>query len=122
MEILYFLNFLKNKMYNFKVKTYKGGRKMEKKVVLLPEIIDKVANNEEIDVPKYKVEQIIKEFLETVKDETKKGNVVKIHKFAKFYVVERDEREGVNPRTGEKIVIPKKKVVRVSLSKSFKEI
>ena len=41
--------------------------------------------------------------------------------FGAFEVVEKAERVGRNPKTGEEIVIPAKKVVKFKPSKEFKE-
>jgi len=41
--------------------------------------------------------------------------------FGQFIIVEKDQRIGRNPKTGEEIVIPAKKVVKFKPSKEFKE-
>ncbi len=48
--------------------------------------------------------------LDAIKGALKKGEVVTLVGFGTFKVVERKARKGRNPRTGEEIKIPKKKV------------
>jgi len=48
--------------------------------------------------------------IEAIKDALKKGEAVTLVGFGTFKVVERKARTGRNPRTGEAIKIPKKKV------------
>jgi DNA-binding protein HU-beta len=51
----------------------------------------------------------------------KKGEEVVIANFGSFKVKERAERKGRNPKTGEEIIIPAKKVVSFSPGKNLKE-
>lgn len=50
-----------------------------------------------------------------------KGFPVSIDRFGVFKVVERAERTGRNPRTGEEITIPAHKSVTFSVSKTLKD-
>lgn len=65
------------------------------------------------------------EFLNVVLDEITKalsvGKEVILPGFGKFLAAERKEREGVNPKTGEKIKIPAAKVPRFKAGKSLKD-
>jgi DNA-binding protein HU-beta len=49
------------------------------------------------------------------------GEEVRLSNFGIFKINKRKERTGVNPRTGEKIKIPAKKIPVFSPSKSLKE-
>lgn len=49
------------------------------------------------------------------------GGTVDISKFGKYEVVERKERQGVNPSTGEKITIPASKALKFKPSKLLKD-
>lgn len=50
-----------------------------------------------------------------------RGGTVSIDRFGMFKVVERAERAGRNPRTGEEITIPAHKSVAFSASKTLKD-
>ncbi len=58
----------------------------------------------------------------TVKDELKKGGAVNLVGFGSFKVVERPAREARNPRTGEKIHVPARKVPVFKAGKDLKEM
>lgn len=50
------------------------------------------------------------------------GEKVKINDFGTFVAYIRKGRDGRNPATGEKIVIPDKRVVKFTPSKAFKDM
>jgi DNA-binding protein HU-beta len=58
--------------------------------------------------------------LETITDVLKSGGEVNFTGFGKFHVAERGPRQGVNPRTGERITIPGGKVPRFSAGSGLK--
>lgn len=60
--------------------------------------------------------------VDTLADSLEKGEYVHISGFATFEVKEKTAREGVNPKTGEKIVIPACKSPNVKFSKAFKDL
>ena len=62
----------------------------------------------------------IDSLLGTVTKTLKKGDEVIITGFGKFSVVKRGARNGVNPRTGERITIPGGKVPRFSAGSALK--
>jgi nucleoid DNA-binding protein len=59
--------------------------------------------------------------LTTMKSALASGEDVKLVNFGTFKVVERKARKGRNPRTGEALDIPAKKVVRFKSGKELKE-
>ncbi|GAB4380770.1 MAG: DNA-binding protein HupB [Calditrichia bacterium] len=61
-------------------------------------------------------------FLETVKAELKKGGSVNLVGFGSFKVNNRPPRDARNPRTGEKIHIPARKVPVFKVGKGLKEM
>ncbi|MCC8168388.1 MAG: HU family DNA-binding protein [Clostridiales bacterium] len=79
------------------------------------------AMSEKSGLSKKDAEVAYKAFTETVIEELKKGEKVSLIGFGTFEVVERGEREGLNPRTKEKIVIPAAKAPKFKASKPFKE-
>ena len=58
--------------------------------------------------------------LDSIADVLGNGGEVNFTGFGKFHVAERGPRQGVNPRTGERITIPGGKVPRFSAGSSLK--
>ena len=56
----------------------------------------------------------------SIEDSLKSGDEVSFTGFGKFHVAERGPRQGVNPRTGERITIPGGKVPRFSAGSALK--
>lgn len=83
------------------------------------ELIQAVADNTDVD--RNTAEKIINETLEVIKSELKSDNDVAIQNFGVFKCIWRDEREGTNPRTGEKITIAAHKLPIFKASKVFKK-
>jgi DNA-binding protein HU-beta len=58
--------------------------------------------------------------LETITETLQRGSDVTFSGFGKFHVAERGAREGVNPRTGERMQIPASKVPRFTAGSGLK--
>jgi nucleoid DNA-binding protein len=63
----------------------------------------------------------IESLLDTVTRTLKKGDEVSITGFGKFSVVKRAARQGVNPRTGERVKIKASKAPKFSAGASLKQ-
>ncbi|MBQ3165780.1 MAG: HU family DNA-binding protein [Clostridia bacterium] len=61
-------------------------------------------------------------FVETLTECLKEGEYVHVSGFATFEVKGKDAREGVNPKTKERIIIPSCKAPTVKFSKAYKEL
>ncbi len=61
-------------------------------------------------------------FLDTLTENLKKGEYVHISGFATFSVKEKNARDGVNPLTGEKVVIEACNAPVIKFSKTYKEL
>ena len=59
-------------------------------------------------------------FLASILDALQRGEKVSLVGFGTFYVKEKNSRQGRNPRTGDKIQIPKKRVATFKPGKSFR--
>lgn len=59
-------------------------------------------------------------FLASIKDGLKDGDKVSLVGFGTFYVKEKKSRNGRNPRTGDRIMIPSKKIATFKPGKSFR--
>ena len=66
-------------------------------------------------------EKALVAFEDVVKEAMETGGEINLSGFVKFYVADVAEREGVNPKTTEKITIPAHKAVKVKIGKSLKE-
>ena len=84
------------------------------------ELIARVA--EKAGVSKKQADRCLKAFIEAIVDALQKGERVAIPGFGIFSVRERAERRGKNPRTGETIIIPARKVVHFKPAKQLKEL
>ncbi|MBQ9481061.1 MAG: HU family DNA-binding protein [Clostridia bacterium] len=61
-------------------------------------------------------------FKETLTDVLSTGEYVHISGFATFELKDKDARNGINPKTGDKVAIPACKTPVAKFSKSYKEI
>ena len=83
------------------------------------ELIEAVASKSEIS--KKDVEKVINAFTNVVADTLVDGDKVAITGFGTFEVVERAERQGRNPATGEAITIAASKSPKFKAGKALKE-
>ncbi len=86
------------------------------------ELISKVAK--ETNLTKKDVRQAVKGFFEALAEEFKKakpGDNLRIQGYGTFKVVKRAPKRGRNPRTGEEIEIPARKVLTFKPSEAFIE-
>jgi len=73
------------------------------------EIITKIAD--EAWIPKVQAEKIFNKLVENMTTELSKGGKITLFGFGSFSIRDRKGRIGRNPRNGEPITIPPKKVV-----------
>ncbi|MBK6935163.1 MAG: HU family DNA-binding protein [Bacteroidales bacterium] len=83
------------------------------------ELIDAMAK--EAQLPKNKTEEALNAFMKVVNDAMNRNERVTLVGFGTFEVANRKARNGVNPRTGEKIIIPAKKVVKFKVGSQLAE-
>jgi len=76
---------------------------------------------EKCKLTKDRASQVLNEILSGISEGLQADGQVRIAGFGNFTVKERAARKGRNPRTGEEISIPAKKVVVFSESKNLKE-
>ena len=60
-------------------------------------------------------------FIAAVTEELKKGEKIQISGFGSFEVKEKAAREGINPKTGEKIKIAASKIPNFKFGKAYKD-
>ena len=83
------------------------------------ELVDVIAST--TNVTKKEVDAILAAMVDTIVAEVSLGNKVSLVGFGSFERRERKAREGRNPKTGEKMLIPATRVPAFSPGKLFKE-
>jgi DNA-binding protein HU-beta len=83
------------------------------------EFLDRLATDDRVGSKKG-ASEAVDAVLETITDVLSSGGEVNFTGFGKFHVAERGPRQGVNPRTGERITIPGGKVPRFSAGSALK--
>ena len=84
------------------------------------ELIAKAA--EKAGVSKKQADRCLKAFIEVITEALQKGEKKALPGFGNFQVKERSEWKGRNPRTGEIITIPARKVVAFKPAKQLREL
>ena len=83
------------------------------------EFLDQLASDDRIGSKKAAAEAV-DSVLDAISDVLGGGGNVNFTGFGKFHVAERGPRQGVNPRTGERITIPGGRVPRFSAGSALK--
>ena len=83
------------------------------------ELVSRMA--EIADLPKVTAEKALNAFMEAVTEALKAGDKVTLVGFGTFSLAERAERVGRNPRTGEQIKIPARKVIKFKPGSKLEE-
>jgi nucleoid DNA-binding protein len=76
---------------------------------------------EKTELTKKDVEMMLESLLDTITAELKNGNKVTLTGFGTFKVSNRKAREGINPQTKAKIMIPAMTVPKFTAGKTLKE-
>ena len=83
------------------------------------ELIRAIANNEGIKLKE--AEFVLDGFINAITAELKKGEKIQISGFGTFELKSKPAREGVNPKTGEKIKIDATKIPTFKFGKAYKD-
>lgn len=84
------------------------------------ELIEKLSE-EYPNMTKRQIEYIVNGVFSSIKDTLKNGGKVEIRGFGSFKVREKSAKIGRNPKTGEKVEVPAKKVPYFKPGKEIKE-
>ena len=84
-------------------------------------IVDHVYERLDDECTKKEAEAYVETLLETMKQLFESGEELKVSGFGKFIVRRKDARTGRNPKTGEEVPIPERKVLRFKISPVFKK-
>jgi integration host factor subunit beta len=84
------------------------------------DLVEIVAN--EADMTKKDVEQLVEIIFDSIVSTLNKGEKIELRGFGSFRVRERNARKGRNPKTGEPVDIPAKRVAYFKPGKDLKDI
>jgi integration host factor subunit beta len=84
------------------------------------DLVNKIAR--EMDIPKQEAEEGVNFFFHSIKEAILRGEEIEIRGFGSFRFRKRTSRSGRNPRTGEPVKVPPKKVLYFKPSKLLKEL
>ncbi len=84
------------------------------------DLVDEVAKNSVLS--KKDAEAIVQAVLDSIVESLKSGGKVELRGFGSFRLRERSSREGRNPKTGEKVFVPAKKVPYFKPGKDLREL
>ena len=82
------------------------------------ELVEKVANK--INLTKKETEVIVGIIFQSIADSLSQGDKVELRGFGSFRIRERNARTGRNPRSGERVDVPAKKVPFFTAGKDLK--
>ena len=84
------------------------------------EIVEQIS--EKLGMTKKDIARVVDLFFEIVKQGMKKDEHIELRGFGTFEVKTREEREARNPKTGESVVVPKRRVPYFRPGKELKAI
>ena len=84
------------------------------------DLVEAVAINS--DLSKRDAEVIVQTVLDSIVDSLKSGEKIEIRGFGSFRLRERSSREGRNPKTGETVFVPAKRVPYFKPGKELREL
>ncbi|MGB8953091.1 MAG: HU family DNA-binding protein [Candidatus Aminicenantales bacterium] len=76
----------------------------------------------ELNIPKQEAELGVNQFFETIKEAILRGEEIEVRGFGSFRFRKRPPRSGRNPRTGDPVKVPPKKILYFKPSKLLKEM
>lgn len=83
------------------------------------QLVEKLAKD--LGVSKAQSEKVLNAVLDSIKEMVVSGYDVNLTGFGSFHQVSRKAREGINPKTRQKMKIPASKSVGFKVGKTFKE-
>jgi integration host factor subunit beta len=84
------------------------------------DLINKLSKD--MNITKQEAENGVNIFFDTLKEAIKRGEEIELRGFGSFRIRKRDPRSGRNPRTGERVKVPAKKVIYFKPSKILKQM
>lgn len=90
------------------------------KSALIEKIAEKVSRD--VGITKKQTEVIVETVFESIKDALAKGDKIEIRGFGNFKLRSRRARQARNPKTGESVEVPPKKVPYFKVGKELREM
>ncbi|MBK9155783.1 MAG: integration host factor subunit beta [Chloracidobacterium sp.] len=84
------------------------------------DLVEKVAK--EAEMTKKDTEQLVEIIFDSIVETLNSGEKIELRGFGSFRVRERNSRKGRNPKTGESVEIPAKRVAYFKPGKELKEL
>jgi len=84
------------------------------------DLINKISK--EMNISKQEAETGVNLFFQTIKEAILRGEEIELRGFGSFRFRQRNSRSGRNPRTGEPVYVPPKKVLYFKPSKILKNL
>lgn len=84
------------------------------------DLINKIA--QEMNISKQEAETGVNLFFQSIKEAIQRGEEIELRGFGSFRFRKRNARSGRNPRTGEPVQVPPKKVLYFKPSKLLKSL
>jgi len=84
------------------------------------ELVEKVAN--QINLTKKQTEVVVNTVFSSITDSLAEGKKVELRGFGSFRIRQRNARVGRNPKSGEKVDVPSKKVPFFKAGKELREL
>jgi integration host factor subunit beta len=83
------------------------------------DLVDQVAN--QADIPRKQADQVVQVILESITAALLQGEKVELRGFGSFRIRQRGQRIGRNPKTGERVEVPPKKIPYFKPGKHLRE-
>jgi integration host factor subunit beta len=83
------------------------------------ELVDEVAD--QTGLPKKQAEVVVSTVFESIVDSLKAGDKIELRGFGSFRIRRRDSRVGRNPKTGEQVAVPAKRIPYFKPGKDLRE-
>ena len=84
------------------------------------ELVEKVAN--QINLTKKQTEVVVNTVFSSITDSLAEGKKVELRGFGSFRIRQRNARVGRNPKSGQKVDVPSKKVPFLKAGKELREL
>lgn len=94
-------------------------KKVKNKTVTKKELADLIADK--LDIKQILSKQLIQDFINIIIDELAKGNKIELRDFGILKTSQKKSRTGRNPKSGEEVQVPAKKIVKFKAGKLMRE-
>jgi integration host factor subunit beta len=84
------------------------------------ELVEEVS--EKTGLPKKQAEIVVNTVFESIVDTLKTGEKIELRGFGSFRIRQRDSRTGRNPKTGDKVDVPAKRIPYFKPGKELREL